>query len=155
MNPGGWTLLGTVGTSVPLGLVLRAREGKPRRPRRGGTLVERMPEQLRERLHSTAQQPDELTLLQLSSTFCAPCRHARILLDDFARRTAGVRHVEVDLTHHPEWSDSLGVHSTPTTLVLDPSGAELMRVPGVPKRTQLADALRPHLPARGPSSDER
>lgn len=108
--------------------------------------MDRIPKELRERLRSTPQRPDELTLLQLSSTFCAPCRHARILLDDFARRATGVRHVEVDLTHHPEWADSLGVHSTPTTLVLDPSGAELMRVPGVPKRAVLAEALRPHLP---------
>lgn len=147
MDAGAWTLLGTVVAAVLLGLVLRGREGEPREPRRGGARVDRMPEELQNRLRSAAQQPDELTLLQLSSTFCAPCRHARILLDDFARRTEGVRHVEVDLTHHPEWADALGVHGTPTTLVLDPSGAELMRVPGVPKRGALAEALRPHLAA--------
>src|SRR5699024_537530 len=144
-DAGAWTLLGTVVAAVLLGLALRGREGEPREPRRGGARVDRTPEELRNRLRSAAQQPDELTLLQLSSTFCAPCRHARILLDDFARRTAGVHHVEVDLTHHPEWADGLGVHGTPTTLVLDPSGAELMRVPGVPKPAALAEALRPHL----------
>ncbi|WP_370591309.1 TlpA family protein disulfide reductase [Saccharopolyspora montiporae] len=104
----------------------------------------RIPEQLAERLG--AARPGELTLLQLSSTFCAPCRHARVLLDDLARRTTGLRHVDVDLTHHPEWADALQVHSTPTTLVLDPAGAELLRVAGVPKRAALAEALRPHLP---------
>lgn len=86
-----------------------------------------------------------VTLLQLSTTFCAPCRHTRILLADLASRTEGLRHVEVDLTHHPEWSTPLGVHETPTTLVLDAAGQELFRVSGVPRRGALTETLRPHL----------
>jgi hypothetical protein len=57
-----------------------------------------------------------------------------------------MRHVEVDLTDHPEWSTPLGVHRTPTTLALDGSGRELFRVGGVPRRDELTAALRPHLP---------
>lgn len=100
-----------------------------------------LPEELRERVAGG----ERVTLLQLSSTFCQPCRHARILLDDFARRTEGVRHVEVDLTEHPEWSTPLRVHTTPTTLALDASGRELFRVGGVPRRQALAATLDQHL----------
>ncbi|SDJ84681.1 hypothetical protein SAMN04487820_102347 [Actinopolyspora mzabensis] len=88
----------------------------------------------------------EIILLQLSTTFCAPCRHARILLSTMTERTTGLRHVEVDLTHRPEWSAPLGVHTTPTTLALDADGRELFRVSGVPRREGLTEALRPHLP---------
>ena len=115
-------------------------------------MLDSLPPELRER----AGVPDgragadrtagrRVTLLQLSTTFCAPCRHTRILLADLASRTGGLRHVEVDLTHHPEWSTPLGVHETPTTLVLDAAGQELFRVSGVPRRGALAEALRQHL----------
>ncbi|NHD16373.1 MULTISPECIES: thioredoxin family protein [unclassified Actinopolyspora] len=87
----------------------------------------------------------EVTLLQLSTTFCAPCRHTRVLLSTLVERTAGLRHVEFDLTHHPEWSKPLRVHTTPTTLALDSAGRELFRVSGVPRRDGLDTALRPHL----------
>ncbi|SFE45536.1 hypothetical protein SAMN04487819_11426 [Actinopolyspora alba] len=88
----------------------------------------------------------EITLLQLSTTFCAPCRHARILLSTMAERTTGLRHVEIDLTNRPEWSAPLGVHTTPTTLALDTDGRELFRLSGVPRREGLTEALRPYLP---------
>ncbi|MFB9429083.1 TlpA family protein disulfide reductase [Streptoalloteichus tenebrarius] len=88
-----------------------------------------------------------VTLVQLSSTFCAPCRHARVLLSDLADRTEGLRHVEIDLTERPELAARLRVYRTPTTLALDESGRELLRVGGVPKRDALLDALRPHLPS--------
>ncbi|GAB3546460.1 thiol-disulfide isomerase/thioredoxin [Actinopolyspora lacussalsi] len=87
-----------------------------------------------------------VTLLQLSTTFCAPCRHARILLSTMAERTTGLRHVEIDLTNRPEWSAPLGVHTTPTTLALDTDGRELFRLSGVPRREGLTEALRPYLP---------
>ncbi|GAA3364828.1 thioredoxin family protein [Saccharopolyspora gregorii] len=103
-----------------------------------------LPEGLRTRLGDLGGAG--VTLLQLSTTFCAPCRHTRILLADLAQRTEGMRHVEVDLTDHPEWSTPLRVHRTPTTLALDAAGRELFRVGGVPRRDELTAALRPHLP---------
>jgi len=87
-----------------------------------------------------------VTLLQLSTAFCAPCRQARVLLADLAQRTPGVRHVELDVTERPELSVPLRVRSTPTTLAVDAGGRELLRLVGVPKRDALLAALRPHLP---------
>lgn len=108
-------------------------------------MLDPLPADLRHSLAERADADSAVTLLQLSTTFCAPCRHARILLNAFAERTGGVRHVEVDLTHHPEWSTPLQVHTTPMTLVLDHTGMELFRVPGVPRRAELSAALRPYL----------
>lgn len=107
-------------------------------------VLDRLPDELRQRIVDDSDEAN-VTLLQLSTTFCAPCRHARILLDNFARRTDGVRHVEVDLTHHPDWSTPLRVHHTPTTLALDSAGHELFRVGGVPRRDELAATLNQHL----------
>lgn len=109
------------------------------------SVFDQLPEQLRQRLAAESSDADAVTLLQLSTTFCAPCRHTRILLANFAERTEGVRHVEVDLTGHPDWSTPLRVHTTPTTLVFDAGGRELFRVGGVPRRGDLAAALSPYL----------
>ncbi|WP_425565822.1 hypothetical protein [Saccharopolyspora gregorii] len=46
-----------------------------------------------------------------------------------------MRHVEVDLTDHPEWSTPLRVHRTPTTLALDAAGRELFGSAACPAAT--------------------
>lgn len=151
-----WALLAAIAVTVCLGLLWRARQGRIRARNTTDTagveesVFDQLPLEtaraLRERVHAGSDGPSaSVTLLQLSTTFCAPCRHARILLASFAERTEGVRHVEVDLTHHPEWSTPLGVHTTPTTLALDSADRELFRVTGVPRRDQLSEVLRPYL----------
>ncbi|GAA4853806.1 thioredoxin family protein [Saccharopolyspora rosea] len=146
MTAGAWALLAAVAATAVFGLVWRAREGHVRSGNREEDLLSRLPEGLRARLDEAPDEGEAVTLLQLSTTFCAPCRHTRVLLSDLAGRTEGVRHVEIDLTDHPEWSTPLGVHRTPTTLALDRAGRELFRVAGVPRRDALAETLRPHLP---------
>ncbi|QIZ35047.1 thioredoxin family protein [Saccharopolyspora sp. ASAGF58] len=145
MNAGTWALLIAVVVALVFGVVWQAREGKVRAKTGERNVLDKLPEGLRQRLADAPDDDAKVTLLQLSTTFCAPCRHTRILLADFVQRTDGVRHVEVDLTDHPEWSTPLRVHRTPTTLVLDGAGRELFRVGGVPRRDELATALQPHL----------
>lgn len=142
MSPGVWALLIAVPIALAIGLLWRARQGAVRK---SGTevTVAQFPEGLRQHLPEDGDA--QVTLLQLSTTFCAPCRHTRIVLSNYAERTEGVRHVEVDLTDHPEWSTPLRVHTTPTTLVLDAAGTELFRVGGVPKPEALTEALQPYL----------
>jgi thiol-disulfide isomerase/thioredoxin len=142
MSQGVWALLVAVPVALVIGLVWRARQGAVRRSG-SEVAVSQFPEELRQQLPEPGAA--RVTLLQLSTTFCAPCRHTQILLDDYAKRTEGVRHVEVDLTDHPEWSTPLRVHTTPTTLVLDSAGEELFRVGGVPKPRALTEALGPYL----------
>jgi thiol-disulfide isomerase/thioredoxin len=87
-----------------------------------------------------------VTLVQLSTTFCAPCRHAKVVLRDLADRTEGLSHAELDVTNLPDVAAALGVMRTPTTLALTADGVEVLRVGGVPKRDSLLAALQPHLP---------
>jgi thiol-disulfide isomerase/thioredoxin len=143
-------LVGTLVLAGAAGMALRARQGRIRGA--GGVPAGRLaaaaalPDDVRRVLDPDAA----VTLVQLSTTFCAPCRHARTLLADLAARTDRLHHTELDLTHRPDLARALSVLRTPTTLAVDRSGAELLRVGGVPNRETLLDALRPHLdgPAR-------
>jgi thiol-disulfide isomerase/thioredoxin len=135
---GVWVLAGVLAVTAVLGLALRAREGRVR----SGTQLSALPDRVRDLIDPSAA----VTLVQLSSTFCAPCRQTRVLLADLASRTQGLRHQELDLAEIPEVAAQLKVLRTPTTLALTAEGAELLRVGGVPKRDALLDALRPHLP---------
>ncbi len=139
-----WVLLATAAVVVAVGVTLRVRSGAVRTQPADGT-GERLPDEVLALLARDAK--DAVTLLQLSTTFCAPCRQARVLLADLAGRTPGLSHVELDLTRHPELVAPLRVRSTPTTLAVDATGVELLRLAGVPRREPLLAALRPHLPA--------
>jgi len=84
---------------------------------------------------------EKATLVQFSSAFCRPCVATRHLLDDVAGKVPGVRHVEVDAESHLELVRSLGIASTPTTLLLDRGGVVRRRAVGVPRRDQVLAAL--------------
>ncbi|GGM73334.1 thiol reductase thioredoxin [Longimycelium tulufanense] len=141
MSAGWWALVAAIVVAVTIGVLHRVREGRIRkRPEGDGTVSAALvPETVRGKLGSG------VTLVQLSTTFCAPCRHARVLLADLADRTAGLDHVEIDLTERPELAEELRVRRTPTTLAVDAGGHELLRVHGVPKRDRLLEALLPYL----------
>ncbi|TCO65057.1 TlpA family protein disulfide reductase [Actinocrispum wychmicini] len=130
-------LVGTLAVATAFGLFWRARQGQVRAARRSA---------LPDPLLDLVDPASPVTLLQISTTFCAPCRQTRVLLSDLAAKTSGLRHVDYDVTEHPEVATSLGVLRTPTTLAVDAQGVEIMRVGGVPKRDTLLAALRPHLP---------
>lgn len=89
----------------------------------------------------------DVTLVQISTTFCAPCRQTRALLSHVAERTDGLRHVDLDVTAKPEIARDLAVLRTPTTIAYTAGGAELLRVSGIPKPDSLLSALEPHLAA--------
>lgn len=89
-----------------------------------------------------------LVLLQFSSAFCRSCRDAHGVLDDVAAELPGLVHRDLDLATRPELVTLLGLHRTPTTLLVDGRGRELLRVSGVPRRAALVTAIEPHLPPR-------
>ena len=84
---------------------------------------------------------ERATLVQFSSAFCAPCRATRQTLADVSARTDGVVHVEIDAESHLDLVRRLHILRTPTTLVLDGLGRELVRATGAPKREQVEAAL--------------
>jgi len=84
---------------------------------------------------------ERATLVQFSSAFCAPCRATRRVLTEVAGVVPGVEYVEVDAERHLELVRRLGVVRTPTTLVLDAEGREVVRAAGAPKKQDVVSAL--------------
>ncbi len=84
---------------------------------------------------------ERATLVQFSSAFCAPCRTTRVVLSDIAAREDGVRHLEIDAEAHLDLVRALDIRRTPTTLILDAEGRELLRATGAPQRHQVLAAL--------------
>ncbi|SFW57103.1 TlpA family protein disulfide reductase [Amycolatopsis australiensis] len=135
-----WVLVATLVAAVAVGALLKARNGRVR----AAKPARELPGPVADVLDPAAA----VTLVQISTTFCAPCRHAKAVLAPLAERTDGLHHVELDVTNQPEVAQSLAVLRTPTTIALTPDGRELLRVGGVPKGPELLDALRPHLTTR-------
>jgi len=142
-----WVLVATLVAAVAVGVLLRARNGRVRETDPARTLSARA---LPGPVTAVLDPASAVTLVQISTTFCAPCRHAKAVLGPLAERTDGLHHVELDVTNQPEVAQSLSVLRTPTTIALTPDGRELLRVGGVPKGPELLDALRPHLTTRTP-----
>lgn len=81
------------------------------------------------------------TLLQFSSAFCAPCRATKRVLAEVAASVPGVEHVELDAESHLDLVRRLNVLKTPTTLVLDAGGREVLRAASQPRKEQVLAAL--------------
>lgn len=115
-----------------IGVVLRRRDG---RRRAGGAL----------RFDPTDAGATELgsraTLVQFSTETCARCPQVRRMLGAYASDHEGLRLLEIDLTHRPDLSARYRVLQTPTTFVVDDSGAVRARFHGVPQRHALVEAV--------------
>ncbi len=99
-------------------------------------------EDLRPLIEATGNQAGErATLLQFSSAFCAPCRATRRVLGEVAEVTPGVAHVEVDAESNLDLVRRLSILKTPTTLVLDAQGCEVLRASGQPRKAEVLSAL--------------
>jgi thiol-disulfide isomerase/thioredoxin len=93
------------------------------------------------------------TLLQFSSSFCAPCRAARQLLADVAARDAGVTHMEIDVADRLDLVRRLDIRRTPTVFVLGPQGQVTRRASGLPRREDVVAAVA--LATGGPAAGTR
>ena len=128
-----WVLVGAVGVGVVLSALKAWGDGRFREKVRD---VERV---------SAAEVGGELgeraTLLQFSSAFCAPCRATRRTLAEVEAMVDGVRHVELDAESHLELVRKLDIVRTPTTLVLDSTGAIVKRASGAPRKPDVIAAL--------------
>jgi thiol-disulfide isomerase/thioredoxin len=116
-------------------------DSEPETPPTGTPAAGRLPTDL-------AARDGRLVLLQFSSAFSRSCRDTHSVLDDVAAELPGLVHRDVDLATRPELVRLLGLQGTPTTLLVDGRGRELLRVSGVPRRAALVSAIEPHLPAR-------
>lgn len=81
------------------------------------------------------------TLVQFSTEFCARCPQARRMLRTIADGHRDVAHVEVDLTRRSDLTNRYRVLQTPTTFLVDATGAVISRWGGIPDRRQVEAAL--------------
>lgn len=81
------------------------------------------------------------TLVQFSSSFCAPCRATRQILTDVAAMIEGVAYVEVDAEAHLDVVRRHNILRTPTTLVLDDAGHVVVRASGQPRKADVIAAV--------------
>ena len=154
MSTGAWVAVAAVVLALGFGLWRRVSDGRFRggptpapapAPERAAERTDVEPEAdgpgLLDGTAYADQVGEHATLLQFSSAFCAPCRATRRVLSDVAADHTGVAHVEVDAEAHLELVRRLDVRRTPTTLVLDAHGREVVRAAGAPTRTQVEAAV--------------
>jgi len=143
MSLGMWVLVGAVAAGVVLSLLKSKFDGRFR----GTRLLRKTQAQEVDSVDrvSAADVGGELgeraTLLQFSSAFCAPCRATRRTLAEVEGMVDGVRHVELDAEKHLELVRRLDILRTPTTLVLDSTGAIVKRASGAPRKPDVIAAL--------------
>ena len=119
-------LIGLVAVATVLGLVWRASQGR----------VTQATGQI-----DGVALGSHATLLQLSSEVCAPCRATAKVLSGI--HELGVHHVEVDIADRPDLASRFNILQTPTTLILDASGAVRARIGGAVRRdTVIAELER-------------
>lgn len=117
--------------SVVLGVLFRVLDGR----RRGGGHLRFDPADAGQALGERA------TLVQFSTELCTRCPQVRRMLGEYADDRSGIAHVEVDLTQRADLAERYHVLQTPTTFVVDRTGAVRARFHGVPHRHALAEAL--------------
>jgi thiol-disulfide isomerase/thioredoxin len=81
------------------------------------------------------------TLLQFSSSFCAPCRATRQVLAEVADGAEGIAHVEIDVADRVDLVRMLDVRRTPTTFLIGSDGCIASRASGAPRKADVLAAL--------------
>lgn len=81
-----------------------------------------------------------------TSAFCDPCHRAREVIAEAQRLVPALQVDERDVAAHQDRAAELGIRSTPTTIIYDRDGGELLRAEGVPTLPRLLTALAEALP---------
>ncbi|MGY1641105.1 thioredoxin family protein [Geodermatophilus sp. SYSU D00703] len=97
----------------------------------------------------------DLTVVQFSTAFCAPCRATRARLRQLAATRPGLSVVDVDAERHLEAVRALDVRRTPTLLFLDRGGRLVGRTDAAPRARELTTLVDGHLGARPGAQDGR
>ncbi len=76
-----------------------------------------------------------------TSAFCEPCHRAREVVAEAQRLVPALEVSERDVAFHQGLAADLEITSTPTTIIFDAEGAEVLRASGVPTLPRLLTAL--------------
>jgi hypothetical protein len=85
-------------------------------------------------------RPEDVPSGVVDSELCARCPQVRRLLGEIAA-DRGIPHGEIDLTTRSDLATRYHVLQTPTTFLIDASGAVVARWGGVPDRRSIVDAV--------------
>jgi thiol-disulfide isomerase/thioredoxin len=129
-------VLALVAVAAVAGLLWRRSSGRVRTTTPGPSVPAVASEDL-----GAARLGERATLLQLSTEYCAPCRSTARVLTAIAAERPGVTHVEVDLGDRPDLARRFGVLQTPTTLLLDSTGAVRARIAGAARPAEASRAV--------------
>jgi thiol-disulfide isomerase/thioredoxin len=99
-----------------------------------------------ERLGVRADAAD-LTVVQFSTAFCAPCRTTRARLQQLQVTRPGLAYVHVDAESHLDEVRELDVRRTPTLFYLRRDGSVLARSSGAPQPEELTALVDAHVGA--------
>jgi thiol-disulfide isomerase/thioredoxin len=86
----------------------------------------------------------DLTVVQFSTAFCAPCRATRARLQQLQRTRPGLAYVHLDAESHLEAVRALDVRRTPTLFYVDRGGRLLGRSSGAPRPEELTALVDAH-----------
>lgn len=86
----------------------------------------------------------DLTVVQFSTAFCAPCRTTRARLQQLQTTRPGLAYVHVDAESHLEEVRELDVRRTPTLFYLRRDGSVLARSSGAPRPDELTALVDAH-----------
>lgn len=125
---------GLIAVSTVAGFVLRSREGRL-------TTVSHHTVVTTAELGPLVHLGPSATLLQFSTEFCTKCPGTRAYLSQVASQSPGVEHVEVDITHRQDLANKYKIMQTPTTFILDDTGAVAARIGGAPRPDAVTAAL--------------
>ena len=122
--------------ATAIGLLLRARNGRQRKVSSRGPVLSDV---VGEADTLTPELAAGVTVVQVSSAVCSPCRATARTW----QRVAGpTHHVEIDIEQRPEVAELLSVWRTPASFVFDTDGVLVTRVDGAPNIEQATRAYR-------------
>ena len=87
----------------------------------------------------------DLTVVQFSTAFCAPCRATKARLAQLQATRPGLAVVQVDAESHLDEVRELDVRRTPTLFYLDRGGALIGRSSGAPRPDELSALVDAHV----------
>ena len=98
-------------------------------------------------LESLGARPAEadLTVVQFSTAFCAPCRSTRARLQQLQATRPGLAYLHVDAESNLDAVRTLDVRRTPTLFYLDRDGALVGRSSGAPRPDELTALVDAHV----------
>jgi glutaredoxin len=105
------------------------------------------PNRVFQRLGVRAADAD-LTVVQFSTAFCAPCRATKARLHQLQTTRPGLAYVHVDAESHLEEVRELDVRRTPTLFYLDREGRLIGRSSGAPRPDELTALVDAHVGSR-------